>query len=263
MLSVQGLRVSYGNRPVLRGVDLDVQRGEVVALIGPNGCGKTTLLRAITKLVPAQSGTVHIDGEPVEALPSREMARRVAVVSQGAQLPVGYTVREIALMGRTAHLGFLQQEGLLDLAKIDAALALVDAAHLADRLVDELSGGERQNAIIARALAQEAPLLLLDEPTANLDLGHQIGVATLMRRLASERGLAILAAIHDLTLAALYADRLVLMREGTVLASGRAADVLNPANISAAYGVNAMLAPIEGLDAPIVLPVDPVSRDIL
>jgi iron complex transport system ATP-binding protein len=234
-----------------------------VALIGPNGCGKTTLLKAITKLVPSKAGSVHIRGEPVEALTSQEMARRVAVVSQGAQLPVGYTVREIVLMGRTAHLGFLQQEGRADFTKVDEVLTLVGAEHLADRLVDELSGGERQNAVIARALAQEAPLLLLDEPTANLDLGHQIAVAQLMRRLTRERGLAVLAAIHDLTLASLYADRLVLMRDGTILASGKAAAVLTPKNIRAAYGVDAMLAPVEGLDAPVVLPFDRISRDIL
>ena len=179
----------------------------------------------------------------------------MAVVPQGARLPAGYTVREVVLMGRTAHLGFLQQEGAADLAKVDEALALVDAARLADRLVDELSGGERQNAVIARALAQETPLLLLDEPTANLDLGHQIAVATLMRRLARERGLAVLAAVHDLTLAALYCDRLVLMRDGVVLASGPPAEVLTRENVIAAYGVDAAIAPLEGLGAPVVLPL--------
>jgi iron complex transport system ATP-binding protein len=255
-LWVRGARASYARRPVLRGVDLDVAAGEVVGLIGPNGCGKTTLLKAVTKLVPLQAGEVQIGGAAIEVLSPREMAQRVAVVPQGARLPAGYTVREVVLMGRTAHLGFLQQEGAKDLAKVEEALALVGAMPLADRQVDELSGGERQNAVIARALVQEAPLLLLDEPTANLDLGHQVAVATLMRRLAQERGLAVLAAVHDLMLAALYCDRLVLMRDGVVIASGLPSEVLTREYVTAAYGIDAAIVPVEGVPAPVVLPLE-------
>ncbi len=254
MLEVRGLRVGYGDRPVLRGVDIDVAAGEVVGLIGPNGCGKTTLLKAITRILPLTGGTVEIEGSAVETISSRDLARRVAVVPQGPRLPAGFTVREVVLMGRTAHLSFLQQESAADFTKVDAAIALVGAEHLSGRLVDELSGGERQNAVIARALAQEAPLLLLDEPTANLDIGHQISVANLMRRLARDRGLAVLAAIHDLPQAALYCDRLVLMREGTVLASGSPVEVLTRENLIQAYGVDAAIAPVEGIHAPVVLP---------
>lgn len=254
MLAVRALRAGYGDREVLRGVDLDAAAGEVVGLIGPNGCGKTTLLRAITGLVPLRGGAISIGGDDIAGLGGRELARRVAVVPQGPRLPAGYTVRDITVMGRTAHLGFLQQESSADFAKADAALALTGASHLAGRLVDELSGGERQNAVIARALAQETPLLLLDEPTANLDIGHQVAVAALMRRLAAERGLAIVAAIHDLTLAGLYCDRLVLLREGIVLAIGAPSEVLSRESLIATYGIDAAIMPIEGLTSPAVLP---------
>jgi iron complex transport system ATP-binding protein len=259
MLRVEDLRVSFGSRPVLRGVNLQLERGEVVALVGPNGSGKTTLLKAITRLVALQAGRVLIDGADASQMSARQLARAVAVVSQNPRLPAGYSVRDVGLIGRTAHLAFLQQEGTQDLRKVDEALGQVDALPLADRLVDELSGGERQKVIIARALAQEAPLLLLDEPSANLDLGHQIAVARLIRRLAHEEGFAVLAAIHDLPLAALYADRMVLLREGVIIASGAPAEVLTRENVIAAYGVDAALVSIEGLTGPIVLPFIPAE----
>ncbi len=260
MLAVSAARAGYGDREVLRGVHVTVEAGEVVGLIGPNGCGKTTLLKTITRTLTLTSGDITIEGISIAALSPRELALRVATVSQGTLLPAGYTAREVVLMGRTAHLGFFQQEGAADLAKVDAALARAGATELRDRPVDELSGGERQNVVIARALAQEAPLLLLDEPTANLDIGHQIAVASLVRGLAREQGIAVLTAVHDLTLAALYCDRLVLLRDGVVLAAGLPAEVLTRENLSLAYGCDVMIATLEGLAAPVVLPV-PADQD--
>jgi len=267
MLRITGLRVAYGEREVLTGVDLTVGTGEVVGLVGPNGCGKTTLLRAITRVVPWVSGEVVIDGPStgsgrggaVSALSTRELARLVAVVPQSAVLPVGYTAEEVVLMGRTPHLGFLAQEGPTDYRRAREALARVGAEDLASRRVDELSGGERQSVVLARALAQDAPLLLLDEPTANLDIGHQIRVARLVRELAKTEGLAVLAAVHDLTLASLYCDRLALMAGGRVVATGLPADVLNADNLRAAYGVDATILRVDRPATPIVLPlaIDP------
>jgi len=169
MLDVAGLRVAYGERPVLQGVDLSVSAGEVVGLVGPNGCGKTTLLKAITRVLPWAGGEVLLLGESASKLSRQELSRRVAVVPQNPALPVGYTALEVVLMGRTPHLGFLEQEGAEDYCRAREALRRVGALDLADRRVDELSAGERQNVVLARALAQETPILLLDEPTANLD----------------------------------------------------------------------------------------------
>jgi iron complex transport system ATP-binding protein len=256
VLRVRGLRVSYGDREALRGVDLDVAPGEVVGLVGPNGGGKTTLLKAINRAVAPSAGEMTIDGEDATRLSSRELARRVAVVPQTPTLPVGFLAREVVVMGRTPYLGFLDQEGPADYAKADAALASLGAAELAYRRVEDLSGGERQNVVLARALAQETPLLLLDEPTANLDIGHQIVIARLLRRMAAERGAGVLAALHDLTLASLYCDRLVLLAAGSVVADGAPGDVLTRDNLRVAYGADVMVLRPEGLSGPLVLPLE-------
>jgi iron complex transport system ATP-binding protein len=256
MLAVHGLRVSYGERQALRGVDLAVSDGEVVGLVGPNGGGKTTLLKAITRSVPLQAGEVLIDGTDATRLGARHLARKVAVVPQNPTLPVGFLAREIVVMGRTPYLRFLDQEGPEDYRRSDEALASLGAADLAYRRVEELSGGERQNVVLARALAQDTPLLLLDEPTANLDIGHQVLIAKLLRRLARDQGVAVLAALHDLTLASLYCDRLLLLAEGRVVAEGAPADVLTPANLRQAYGASVIVVRAEGVAGPVVLPLE-------
>lgn len=255
MLSVRDLHVSYDGHPVLRGVSLAARAGEVVAVVGPNGCGKTTLIRAITRVVPWERGEVLAGEVPVRYLRQRELARLVAVVPQNPVLPLGYTALDVVLMGRTPHLGFFEQEGPEDYRRAKAALERARAGHLTERRVDELSGGERQAVVLARALAQEAPILILDEPTANLDIGHQVAVASLVRRLAAS-GLAVLAAIHDLTLASLYCDRIVLMREGRVLAEGEPDEVLTTEVIRSAYGAEVTVLR-DGLPRPAVIPLEP------
>ncbi len=246
----------YGAREALRGVDLDVTAGEVVGLVGPNGGGKTTLLKAMTRGVAVKAGEVRIGDEDVTLLSARELARRVAVVTQNPALPVGFLAREIVVMGRTPYLRFLEQESPGDYEKADAALASLGAEGLAFRRVEELSGGERQNVVLARALAQETPLLLLDEPTANLDIGHQVVISKLLRRLAGERSLGVLAALHDLTLASLYCDRLVLLAAGSVIAQGSPMDVLTRAHLRLAYSTDVSVLRPEGLPGPVVLPLE-------
>ncbi len=254
MLEVRGLHVSYGSRPVLRGIDVVVGRGEVVSLVGPNGSGKTTLLRAITRVVPWTRGDVLVGGRSVARLSRKELARLVAVVPQSVVLPIGYTALEVVLMGRTPHLGFLAHEGPGDVRIAMEALELVGAAEFADRRVDELSGGERQRVVLARALAQEAPVLLLDEATANLDIGHQISTLQLVRRLARERGYAVVAAIHDLTLAGLYTDRMELMCEGRIVCGGPPRHVLEAQRLATVYGAAVTVLCDDCLPGPVVVP---------
>ncbi|TAK67659.1 MAG: heme ABC transporter ATP-binding protein [Dehalococcoidia bacterium] len=253
MLTVRSLTASYGARPVLRGLDLDASRGELLAIIGPNGCGKTTLLRAITGVL-AYDGEIAIDGASVREQRPAALARRVAVVTQGATLPSGFSAFDVALMGRTPHLRLLQSEGRHDVAIVRAAMERTDCWALRERPVEELSGGERQRVVIARALAQEPQLLLLDEPTSHLDVQHQVDTFALMIELCRERELAVVAVVHDLTLAALFADRVALMSGGRIVASGAPADVLTAEAIASIYGMSVRVLSHPDTGRPIIVP---------
>ena len=257
MLRVRDLWAGYPERAVLRGVDLTVEAGEVVALIGPNGCGKTTLMRAVTGVIRPERGEVWLAGEDVRSLSTRERARRVAVVPQAAPLPAGFSALEQVLLGRTPYIGLLASEGSDDLAATRRAMLATDCWSLAERPVEELSGGERQRVVLARALAQEPRVLLLDEPTSHLDLGHQVRTLQLAADLGRRLGLAVLAAMHDLTLASLFADRIAFMEEGRIGLVGTPEEVLRPEVIERVYGlpVTVLRHPTSG--RPVVLPAGP------
>jgi iron complex transport system ATP-binding protein len=207
--------------------------------------------------MPLRSGEVRLLGEDVRTLTRAALARRVAVVPQNPALPEGFTVLEMVLMGRTPHLRLLQSEGPSDLAAARRSLTQTGTTALASRFAHQLSGGERQQVVIARALAQEAPVLLLDEPTSHLDVGHQMAVMGLVRRLCQERRLAVLATIHDLTLAALYCDRLVLLDRGAVAAEGSPDSVLRPELIASAYGAEVTVLRHPASGRPVVVPLPP------
>ena len=245
---------------VVESVSASVEEGEWVTLIGPNGAGKTTLLRAVAGLVP-QGGRIEVGGESVSSLGRRDLARRVALVPQIPLTPPDMTVCEYVLLGRTPHIGYFGSEGRRDLQAADRALALLDLIGLAHRRLGTLSGGERQRAVLARALAQEAPVLLLDEPTSALDVGRGQQALELVDSLRRGEGLAVLSAMHDLTLAAQYADRLLFVDRGRLVASGTARDVLTDELIAEHYGA-AVRVIEDGGSVVAVIPARPTaSRD--
>ncbi len=253
-LSLSHLSVRYHQRLVLSNVSLQVNAGEVLALVGPNGAGKSTLIRAVSGVTPIHAGLIQLDEADVLRLRPVERARRIAVVPQAAHLPEAFTVAEIVMMGRTPHLPLWGGEGQHDCVVAWAAMHRTAVETLAERRVDEISGGERQRVVIARALAQEPRVLLLDEATAHLDLKHQVSILELICSLAHEHGLAVLATLHDLNQAALYADRVALLADGELRALGAPAQVLTPAHLSAAYGLPIIVMPHPIHGTPLVLP---------
>jgi iron complex transport system ATP-binding protein len=254
MLKIVELAVAYGSREVLRGVSLEVKSGEVVALIGPNGAGKTTLVRAVSGIVPVQRGAVRTNGDDLLSLPPMQRARFLAVVPQVAALPPAYSVWETVLMGRTPYLNFLGHVSPHDAIIARNALERVDALELAERRVGELSGGEQQRVLLARALAQSTSILLLDEPTVHLDLQHQVNLMETIQALAHADHLAVLIALHDLNLAAHYADRVALLVGGQIKAIGAPRQVLTPELISEAYHLEVQVVPHPFADVPLILP---------
>lgn len=241
LIEAQQVNVALDGIPILSDIALALRTGELVGLIGPNGAGKTTLLRALGGLVRRSAGAIRLCGKPLEALSPREVARLVAYVPQGTTADFAFTVREVVLMGRSPHLGRFQLEGSKDQQIAEEAMRRLHVDHLAERLITTLSGGERQRVFIARALAQQPRVLLLDEPTANLDVKHQLDVLEMATHLADEEGLGIVAAIHDLNLAAHFCQRLVLLHRGRVLADDAPEAVLTPANLRRAFEVEAQV----------------------
>ena len=234
-LSLQEVSVRLGGEPIVTDVDLAVAEGELVGVVGPNGAGKTTLLHAVAGIVPF-SGTIRIDGVAVDTMPRRERARSVALVPQRPTVPPGMTVADYVLLGRTPHLRLLAGETRRDIDAAAAGLASLGATDLVGRDLASLSGGEFQRVVLARSLAQSASLLLLDEPTSALDVGHAQRVLGLVDEMRRSCGLTVVAAIHDLTLAAQFCDRLVLVSGGRLVSEGAPVSVLTESTIRLHYG---------------------------
>ena len=224
---------------VLDGASVHIEPGAIVGLLGPNGSGKTTLLRILSGLLAPVSGSVSLKGRPLSAFNRRDLAREIAVVPQETHSTFDFTVLDIVLMGRYPHLGAFKLEGLEDLEVARAALASTETAHLETRLFATLSGGEKQRVVIASALAQSAALMLLDEPTSSLDLGFQLEIGSLLLRLNRDRGTTMVVSTHDLNFAAGLCTRVVLLKDGRVIADGDTNSVLSAANVRALYGVEA------------------------
>jgi iron complex transport system ATP-binding protein len=250
---VENITLGYAaDEPVVAGLSLEVPAGRMTAVVGPNGSGKSTLLRGMSRLLKPSGGRVLLDGKDIHQLPARELARRLGVLPQGPVTPEGITAAELVSRGRHPHRGMFARLTPEDQQAIDDALDAVELAELRDRPVDQLSGGQRQRVWIAMVLAQGTPHLLLDEPTTYLDLAHAVDVMNVVHAAAHTSGRTVITVLHDLTLAAQYADHLVVMGEGKIAAQGRPVDILDEKLLADVFGLRATVVEVGG--APVVVP---------
>ncbi|MFD2092853.1 ABC transporter ATP-binding protein [Blastococcus deserti] len=254
-LAAERVTLVYDDHVAVRNLDLQLPEGSFTAIVGPNGCGKSTLLRALGRLMRPAGGQVLLDGRAIARTPTREVAKVLGLLPQAPVAPEGLTVAELVARGRHPHQSWLQQWSRDDEAAVAEALAWTDLADLADRPVDELSGGQRQRAWISMALAQGTDLLLLDEPTTYLDLSHQVDVLDLVGRLHAERGRTVVVVLHDLNLAARYAERLVALKDGELAAVGAPVEVLTERLLADVFDLEARILPDPVTGTPMVVPV--------
>lgn len=255
-VDIQNLTCGYFKRPILRDVSLLIQPGEIVAVVGPNGVGKSTLIRAVSGSLEPLEGRVMMGGKDLFALPVSARARRVSVVPQALNLPETFTALDVVLMGRTPYLNWFERESQKDYEIAMASLTRTETNHLAQRRMGELSGGERQRVLIARALAQTTPVMLLDEPTAHLDLRHQEQLLKLIRTLCQEEKLAILIALHDLNLVSRLAHRVALLSNGGVYKYGTSDEVLTPEQLANVYGIQIHVMSHPGNGKTLIFPAE-------
>jgi iron complex transport system ATP-binding protein len=261
-LRAMGLRLGYGDGLVVDGLDLDVLDGTVTAVIGPNGCGKSTLLRALGRLLSPRGGAVLLDGKRIDKLPTREVAKIVGVLPQTPQAPEGMTVAELVSRGRHPHQRWYRQWSADDDAAVTEALRLTAMDGHAGRVIDQLSGGQRQRAWISMTLAQSTDLLLLDEPITFLDLAHQVDVLDLVHALHAAHGTTVVMVLHDLNLAARYADRLVAMRGGRIVTVGPPAEVLTERLLREVFELDARVLTDPVAGTPLVVPIGSRHRPV-
>ncbi|MBC9928274.1 MULTISPECIES: ABC transporter ATP-binding protein [unclassified Leucobacter] len=254
-LSARNLTVSYGDLPILQGLEYAVEPGKISAIIGANGCGKSTLLRALARVVSPAGGSVLLDGEALHTRPAKAVARVIGLLPQSPLVPEGVSVRDLVRRGRHPHLSLMRRWSAADATAVGEALALTGMHEFADRPVDELSGGQRQRAWIAMALAQDPRILLLDEPTTYLDIAHQIEVLDLLTDINRARGTTVVMVLHDLNLAARYAERLVAVVEGRIHSVGEPRTVVTREYVREVIGLQSEIIPDPVSGAPIVVPL--------
>ncbi|MFJ8471484.1 ABC transporter ATP-binding protein [Kitasatospora sp. NPDC094011] len=259
-LAVHGLGLRYGDRTIVEGLDLELPGGAVTAIVGPNACGKSTLLRGLVRLLDPAAGTVTLDGADIHRMPARTLAKRMGLLPQQPVTPEAVTVEALVRLGRYPHQRMLSPWSKADQAAVEEALERTGTAELRDRQVDRLSGGQRQRVWIALALAQETDLLLLDEPTTFLDLRHQLDVLDLVADLHAEAGRTVVMVLHDLGQAARYADHLVVLKDGRLAAAGPPAEVLTAELVEAVFGVPCRVVPDPETGTPLVVPRARVRR---
>jgi len=254
-LEILDIICSYGSTPVLNGVTFRIGKGDFVGIIGPNGSGKSTILKTISRVLTPRSGKVLLLNQDIYSITRPKIARKLAVVSQETKIDFDFTAEEIVLMGRLPHLSKFEKESQKDLARARKAMELTRTLHLAPRIITELSGGEKQRVIIARALTQEPEILLLDEPTSHLDINHQTEILDLMKKLSNKNKLTVVVVLHDLNMAAQYCDYLILLSGGKVFALGPPQEVITASNIKAVYNSDVIITNHPVYDRPMVTPL--------
>ncbi|WEH39510.1 ABC transporter ATP-binding protein [Streptomyces sp. AM 2-1-1] len=254
-LGARGLRLGYGSRDIVKDLDIDIPAGGVTMIVGPNACGKSTLLRSLARLLTPSAGSVLLDGEDIRSLPTKAVARILGILPQTPVAPEGITVADLVGRGRYPRQGWLRSWTAEDDAAVAEALVATDVLELAERPVDELSGGQRQRVWIAMALAQHTDVLLLDEPTTYLDISHQLDVLDLLTDLNRERGVTLVAVLHDLNLACRYADHLVAMKDGRIVAEGRPAGIVTAELVTEVFGMRCSVVPDPASGTPMIVPI--------
>mgnify|MGYP000126621338 CR=1 FL=1 len=254
-LKARDIHFYYGAKKILDGISFTAEKGELIGIVGPNGSGKTTLLKVLDGILKPKFGSVYLDGRKIQEMGIDEIARNIAVVPQDSSTDTEFTVFEMVMMGRIPHLGKFSIETIEDEVEVEKWMKLTETLHLADRKMSEISGGERQRVIIARALAQEPRVLLLDEPTANLDVCYQLQIMDLLKKLTREFKLIVICAIHDLNLASRYCDRLILLRDGRIVAMGKPIEVITTENLRKVFEVEVKINYDSETDSINIIPI--------
>ncbi|WP_327178165.1 ABC transporter ATP-binding protein [Streptomyces sp. NBC_01335] len=254
-LGARGLRLGYGSRDIVKDLDLDIPPGGVTMIVGPNACGKSTLLRSLARLLAPSAGTVLLDGKDIRSMPTKAVAGILGILPQTPVAPEGITVADLVGRGRYPRQGWLRSWTAEDDAAVAEALVATDVLELAERPVDELSGGQRQRVWIAMAIAQHTDVLLLDEPTTYLDISHQLDVLDLLTDINRERGVTMVAVLHDLNLACRYADHLVAMKDGRIVAEGRPTEIVTQELVTEVFGMRCSVVPDPASGTPMIVPI--------
>ena len=240
-LQVKNLSFNYGKKIILKDISLNIEKGKFVSIIGPNGSGKSTLLKNLNHIHKPKSGKIQLEELDIKKIKPRELAMKIALVPQNTIIDYEFTVEDIVLMGRHPYKGRFQKEDENDYIIVNQAMEMTNTLHLKDRIITEISGGERQRVIIAKALAQNPAIILLDEPTSHLDINHQIEILNLLRKLNQDKGTTIIVVIHDINLAARYSDKIVILNEGKIVDVGSPDDVITKKNIESIYNIDVVI----------------------
>jgi iron complex transport system ATP-binding protein len=253
-LEIQNINLNYGQHSVVKDLSFQLSPGELLGLVGPNGCGKTSIIKSLSRVLTPNSGRILLDGKETTVISRLDLARIIGVVPQNPSLPETFTVFEVVILGRNPHLGLLSGESARDIAAVWQAMERTGITHLAKRKIGELSGGEKQRVTIARVLAQEPQIILMDEPTANLDISQQMDILHLITGMCLEKNIAVLIAIHDLNVAAQYCSRIIMLKDGEIVAEGRPVEVITAENVREVFGADMTIYLHPENNLPIVLP---------